>query len=88
MSELSKITGAAEGAIFYHFKTKEDIFLTTLKMHGKKLPANSRAISAIIFTIVDGLVRFKSCNLYDVTPLYDHLIKSCRRMLQCEKPDA
>ncbi|WP_031479795.1 TetR/AcrR family transcriptional regulator [Maridesulfovibrio frigidus] len=30
MSELSSITGAAEGTIFYHFKNKEHILLTIL----------------------------------------------------------
>jgi AcrR family transcriptional regulator len=31
MAELSKATGAAEGTIFYHFKNKQDIFLTILR---------------------------------------------------------
>lgn len=31
ISEISKLTGAAEGTIFYHFKTKEGLFLSILK---------------------------------------------------------
>ncbi len=31
MSELSRITGAAGGTIFHHFKNKEDLFLNILK---------------------------------------------------------
>lgn len=31
MAELSRLTGVAEGTIFYHFKAKEDIFLSVLK---------------------------------------------------------
>lgn len=31
ISQLSEMTGAAEGTIFYHFKNKEDLFLTILK---------------------------------------------------------
>ncbi len=31
ISEISKRTGAAEGTIFYHFKTKEGLFLAILK---------------------------------------------------------
>jgi AcrR family transcriptional regulator len=31
MAELSKMTGAAEGTIFYHFKNKEELFLSTLE---------------------------------------------------------
>jgi AcrR family transcriptional regulator len=30
MSELSKATGAAEGTIFYHFKNKEELFISIL----------------------------------------------------------
>lgn len=30
MAELSQLTGVAEGTIFYHFKTKEDIFVSIL----------------------------------------------------------
>jgi AcrR family transcriptional regulator len=31
MAELSKYTGAAEGTIFYHFKNKEELFLSILE---------------------------------------------------------
>ena len=31
ISEISKLTGAAEGTVFYHFKTKEGLFLAILK---------------------------------------------------------
>lgn len=31
ISEISRLTGAAEGTIFYHFKTKEGLFLYILK---------------------------------------------------------
>jgi AcrR family transcriptional regulator len=31
MGELSKMTGAAEGTIFYHFKNKQEIFLAILR---------------------------------------------------------
>ncbi|MCU0597634.1 MAG: TetR/AcrR family transcriptional regulator [Desulfobacterales bacterium] len=30
MAEISKLTGAAEGTIFYHFNNKEELFLTIL----------------------------------------------------------
>lgn len=167
MGELSKMTGAAGGTIFYHFKTKENLFISILEnvregiieeferyfggrkfktgldmmegaisfylylagimedqfllLHryypyklaednpicrehleaiynclvdifeqsvllGQKdgsigdMPARKTAL--IIFTMVDGLVRFKTYNLYDVGVLYNELIASCRRMLQ------
>lgn len=31
VAELSKMTGAAEGTIFHHFKSKEDIFMSILQ---------------------------------------------------------
>ena len=31
MAEISKMTGAAEGTIFYHFKSKEDLFISILQ---------------------------------------------------------
>jgi AcrR family transcriptional regulator len=31
MAELSRVTGAARGTIFHHFKNKEDVFLNILK---------------------------------------------------------
>ena len=167
MAELSKATGAAEGTIFYHFKTKQDIFLEILNtareeiisefkrftedrnfetgmemiegailfylyLAGLKedlflllhrrypfelaeinptcrdhlesiyncfvdifeqailagqgdgtiadLPARKTAM--IIFSMVDGLVRFKLYNLYDAGSLSNELIASCRRMLE------
>lgn len=167
MAELSKITGAAEGTIFYHFKTKQDIFLEILKtareeilcefnrytesknlqtgidkmedaisfylylaglkedffqlLHRRypyelaevnpvcreylesiyncfvdifeqailagqadgsiaSVPARKSAL--IVFSMVDGLVRFKLYNLYDAGALYNELIASCRRMLE------
>jgi AcrR family transcriptional regulator len=167
MAELSKTTGAAEGTIFYHFKTKQDIFLEILKtakeeilsefdrytenrqfetgiemmegaisfylyLAGQKedfflllhrrypyelaevhsvcrehlesiyncfvdifeqailagqadgtiasLPARKTAM--IVFSMVDGLVRFHLYHLYDAGALFNELIASCRRMLE------
>ena len=167
MAEVAKIAGAAGGTIFYHFKTKEELFLSILKnvkenivndfknyleesefenglemvegaisfylnragkmedqfrlLHrhyphelaqanpvcrehleaiyecfveifvqsiklGQRdgsignMPA--RKIALIIFSMVDGLVRFNTYNLYDAGALYNEVIESCRRMLK------
>ena len=167
MSEISKLTGAAEGTIFYHFKNKEELFLSilekfkqdiieqfeqylrdmnfetgldmlegalsfylslagimedrylllhrhdayelakvneTCKKHleaiynclvdiferailiGQKdgsignMPARKTAL--IIFSMVDGLARLNTYNLYDAGSLYHELIGACRRMMQ------
>lgn len=166
MAELAKITGVAQGTIFYHYDTKEALFLAILEefksdilnefdgylaqrhfnsglemmkevvgfylyLSGKmedrflllhrhdayelarvnpvgrdylesiyncfvdifekailtgqedgsiaKLPARRTAL--IIFTMVDGLVRFNTYNLYDAGSLYDDLITSIDRIL-------
>lgn len=167
MAEVAKTTGSAGGTIFYHFKTKEELFVSILKnvkdtiihdfnryleesrfenglemvegaisfylnravkmedhirlLHrhypyelarvnpvcrqhleaiyerfvdmfeqaitqGQKdgsignRPA--RKLALIIFSMVDGLVRFNTYNLYDAGALYDEVIESCRRMLK------
>ncbi|MBI9110916.1 TetR/AcrR family transcriptional regulator [Maridesulfovibrio ferrireducens] len=43
---------------------------------------NPRKSALIVFTMVDGLVRFKNFNLYDAGALFNELIESVRRMLK------
>lgn len=170
MAEVAKIAGAAGATIFYHFKTKEELFVSILKniketiihdfngyleesrfenglemmegaisfylnragmmedqfrlLHshypyelarvnpvcrqhleaiyecfvdvfeqaitqGQKdgsicnIPA--RKIALIIYSMVDGLVRFNTDGLYDGAALYNDVIKSCRRMLKKDR---
>ena len=167
MAELAEVIGTAQGTIFYHFNSKEQLFLAVLKsvkeriIHefkahlGEKesktgldmvedavsfylylagamedqflllhrhdayelaqgnticrqnlediynsildifekaillgqedgsiayMPAKKTAL--IIFSMVDGLVRFNTYKLYDAGALYNELIASCRRILQ------
>jgi len=47
------------------------------------MPARNTAL--IIFSMVDGLVRFNTYKLYDAGALYNELIVSCRRILK-KKP--
>lgn len=168
VSELSRLTGAAEGTIFYHFKSKEGLLLAILEqarggivrqfeefLDGRKFESGmvmveevvsfylylaglmedqflllhrhfpykfsetnpefrdnleaiyncivdffERAIvtgredgsigddiqprksALILFTMVDGLVRFKNYNLYDAGALFNELLLLCRKMLQ------
>lgn len=167
IAELSKTTGAAEGTIFYHFKNKENIFLSILEdtknrvmaeferyMEEKKFDTgldmlegvcsfyfylagtmeeqflllhrrhphelaevnpvcreyleaiynsfvngfeqailvgqkdgsirkmSRKRTALIIFSMVDGLVRFKTYNLYDAGSLHKEFIELCRSMLQ------
>ena len=167
MSEVAKAAGVADGTIFYHFKTKEDLFVAVLehfkveivnecteflistnfdtglaKIEGllsfylylagqledrflllhrhfpytlaqdnngclthleeiystfigifedaiiqgqqdgsiDELPA--RKMAMIIFTLVDGMVRLHTYNIYHSGPLFNELLTSCRRMLK------
>lgn len=167
MAELSKLTGAAEGTIFYHFKSKEELFVAILEelkksivqefddyfkesefktgletvegalsfyfllsskmedrfllLHrhdpyelaqtnpvcrrhlediyncfvnifeqsilrgqqdGSVSPGSARKTALIIFSMIDGLVRFNTYRLYDGAALYKDLIDACRRILQ------
>jgi AcrR family transcriptional regulator len=168
VQEISRLTGAAEGTIFYHFKSKEGLLLTILErtretivnqfedfyrdrgfesgmamveetvsfflylaglmedhfllLHRHDLykfaetnlefrehleaiynclvdffergvtegrrdgsistEVHPRKSALIIYTMVDGLVRFKNYNLYDAGALFNELLQSCRRMLQ------
>jgi AcrR family transcriptional regulator len=166
ISEISRISGVAEGTIFYHYKNKEGLFLAILEglkddivsgfdqyFKEKKFPSgldmvegtifyylylagmkedrfhllhhrypyelaavnpvcrklletiyncvvdiferaillgqkdgsigevSSRKMALILFSMVDGLVRFKTYNLYDPGGLYNDLISACRKML-------
>ncbi|BDQ37136.1 TetR family transcriptional regulator [Pseudodesulfovibrio nedwellii] len=168
VQELARLTGVAEGTIFYHFKNKEGLLLAILEKTRDEIvdqferffenrPFNSglemaeevvsfylylaglledkflllhrhflyrfsesnpefrknleaiynclvdifekaivtgqednsinqdihpRKSALILFTMVDGLVRFKNFNLYDAGALFNELMLTCRRMLQ------
>jgi len=173
MAELAQATAVAEGTIFYHFKTKEGVFLAILEALKQEVVRQfeahmaeeegrsglelletavstylflagsqddlfqllhhrypyelaavnpvcrdhlaqiyqclvdpferailrgqrdgsidgrpARKMALIIFTLVDGLVRFKTHNLYDAGALYNELILSCRRILIPTTSDA
>jgi AcrR family transcriptional regulator len=167
MAAISKITGAAEGTIFYHFKNKEELFVAILEDFKKNIieefkkyegqaefdnglemvegvisfyfhlaatmedrflllhrhdlyelaevnptcrghleeiftyflelleqavsrgqqdgsvrKTDTRKIAWIVFSMMDGLVRFNTFRLYEAGALYSELIESCRRMLE------
>jgi AcrR family transcriptional regulator len=167
MAELSKLTGAAEGTIFYHFKNKEELFVAILEdlrkaileeferytrernfkngldmaegaisfylqlsvhledrfllLHRHDLyeiaevnpecrshleaiydcfidifesavvkgqedgsigEMTPRKAALLLFSMVDGLVRLNTYNLYDAGTLYRELMELCRKMLE------
>ncbi len=48
-----------------------------------RLPARKTAL--IIFSMVDGVVRFKTYNLYNANALFSEMVLACNRILQTEK---
>ena len=167
MGDIAKATGVADGTVFYHFKTKEDLFIavlanfkqsvikefekylqentfdTGLKMvegilsfyfdmaekmeerflllhrhypyrlaeenpicrnhlediyncflnifekavlmgqrDGSIAEISARKTSLILFTMVDGLVRLNTYNLYHADNLFEELLESCRKILE------
>lgn len=168
-AEISKMTGVAEGTVFYHFHNKEELFLAVLKQtreliveefesylesrqfrNGMEMIENTvsfymylagklenqflllhrhypykmaltlprcrqhleaiydclvdifeegvlagqrdgsigdlppRKTALIIFSMVDGVVRFKTYNLYDASALFNDIILFCKKILQPE----
>ena len=47
VSDISKATGVAEGTIFYHFQTKEDLFLAVLKRFKEDFVGNIKQHRAL-----------------------------------------
>jgi len=70
-----------------------DIFEQAIRrgqVDGSIEPMPARKMALILFSMVDGLVRFKTYNLYDPGGLYHELISACRRMLgntQCREKE-
>ncbi|MBF0469298.1 MAG: TetR/AcrR family transcriptional regulator [Desulfamplus sp.] len=62
-----------------------DIFeraVITGKADGSIADVDSRKTALVIFSMVEGVVRFKIYNLYDTGALFNELIKSCNKILR------
>ncbi|MBW2569107.1 MAG: TetR/AcrR family transcriptional regulator [Deltaproteobacteria bacterium] len=46
---------------------------------------SARKTALIIFSMVDGLVRLNTYGLYSADPLFEEVVRACRRMLENEK---
>ena len=60
----------------------EKAILTGLEDGSIASDVHPRKSALILFTMVDGMVRFKNDNLYDAGALFNELLNSSRRMLQ------
>ncbi len=52
------------------------------KEDGSIADVDSRKTALVIFSMIEGVVRFKIYNLYDAGVLFDELIKSCNKILR------
>lgn len=52
------------------------------KEDGSIADVDSRKTALVIFSMVEGVVRFKIYNLYDTGALFNELIKSCNKILK------
>lgn len=59
-----------------------ELAIRTGQQDGSIRPAQARQLAMIIFTMVDGLVRFNTYKIYDAGSLYDEMVRSCRIILQ------
>jgi AcrR family transcriptional regulator len=87
--ELARINGACHDHLEAIYDCLIDIFEQPIAMgqrNGFIRPAPARRLAMIIFTMVDGLVRFNTYNIYDAGVLYDELVLSCRALLQNDSP--
>lgn len=46
---------------------------------------SARKTALIIFSMVDGLIRLNTYGLYSADPLFEEVVRACRRMLENEK---
>lgn len=83
--QLAGVNPVCRGYLEDIYNCLVDIFEQAI-LRGQKdgsiadLPARKNAF--LILSMVDGLVRFKTNNLYEIGTLYDELMEVCKRMLQ------
>lgn len=66
-----------------------DIFEQTIitgQKDGTVRMTPARRLAMVLFTMVDGLVRFNTYKLYDAGTLYDEMVQSCRILIQNNNP--
>ncbi|MBN2124456.1 MAG: TetR/AcrR family transcriptional regulator [Deltaproteobacteria bacterium] len=83
--ELARVNPACREYLEAIYNCFLDIFERAVLMgqeDGSIGEMQPRKTALIIFSMVDGLVRFNTYNLYDAGALFNELILSCRRMLE------
>ncbi len=65
-----------------------DIFENAIQLgiqDGSMALLSPRKTALIVFSMVDGIARFKTYNLYNANALFSEILNSCRRMLECKQ---
>jgi AcrR family transcriptional regulator len=87
--ELAEVNATCREHLKEIYDCLVDIFeqaILSAQQDGTAIDASARRMALLIFTMVDGLVRFKNFNLYDAGALYPELIAACHRMLAKSPP--
>ncbi len=82
LAEVNPVCRAHLEEIFTYFLDLIEQAVSRGQKDGSVREAHARKMAWIIFSMVDGLVRFNTFRLYEAGALYNDLIESCRRMLQ------
>ena len=83
--ELAKANPACRDCLESIYNCLVDIFEQAIlvgQKDGSIVELSARKTALILFTMVDGLVRFNTYNLYDAGALYDNLIFSIGKILK------
>jgi AcrR family transcriptional regulator len=83
--ELAKVNSVCREHLEAIYNCLVDIFEEPIRLgqkDGSMRETPPRKAALIVFTMVDGLVRFDTYEVYDSGTLYEELLDSCRRMLQ------
>lgn len=87
--ELARVNPTCHHCLEAIYNCLIDIFeraISTGQKDGSIRGAPARRLAMIVFTLVDGLVRFHNYNLYDAGVLYDDVVDSCRTLLRNNSP--
>ncbi len=83
--ELARINPTCHQYLESIYNCLFDIFEQAIRRgqtDGSIRPGPARRLAMIVFSMVDGLVRFDTYNLYDAGVLYEDVVQACRTILQ------
>ncbi|MFP3911655.1 MAG: hypothetical protein ACLFUT_06230, partial [Desulfobacteraceae bacterium] len=83
--ELARVNEACKEHLESIYNGLVNIFENALdkgKADGSMVSVPPKKTALIIFSMVDGLVRFNTYELYDAGSLYTELITACRKMVR------